>query len=119
VTIESGTSGNGSGTVRYRVAANQTTAARNTTITVAGHQHRISQDSGRIQRIEVEGRISNLSGTCPDMSFTVAGRIVIADSGTRYDDGSCRNLANGVEVEVEGELLDDGRIRATEIEIDD
>lgn len=118
VTIESG-SGSGAGTVRYRVAANQTTAPRSTTIAVAGHQHHVSQDAGRPQRIEVEGRISNLSGSCPNVSFTVAGRIVFTDSNTTFDDGSCRDLVDGIEVEVDGELLDDGRIRATEVEIDD
>ena len=44
VTITSGSSGSGSGTVRFNVSANSATSARNGTISVAGKTFSISQD---------------------------------------------------------------------------
>ncbi|MBI1353466.1 MAG: choice-of-anchor C family protein [Acidobacteria bacterium] len=46
ITIESGASGTGSGTVGYRVAANMTGAARTGTVTVAGQTHTVTQAAG-------------------------------------------------------------------------
>jgi hypothetical protein len=69
---------------------------------------------------EVKGAVSNLSGTCPALSFTVrATTSVRTNAATRFEDGPCTRIANGARVEVEGRRQADGSILATEVEIDD
>jgi hypothetical protein len=69
--------------------------------------------------VELEGAVSGLGGSCPNVTFKIRGTTVIADNSTRYDDGSCSSLRNGRKVEVTGRELPDGTVRAEEIEIDD
>jgi hypothetical protein len=68
---------------------------------------------------EVGGDVSGLSGTCPNITFTVNGRTVKANSATRYEDGSCTDVANAIEVEAKGQRQADNSILATRIEIED
>jgi hypothetical protein len=72
-----------------------------------------------VREIEVDGVVSQLSGSCPDISFTVNGRTVYAHGGTKVKGGNCRSLRDGREVEVKGTLMSDDTIRADEIDIDD
>jgi hypothetical protein len=93
-------------------------------MSVAGRTHTVRQDGAApppppVQRVKVKGRVRDLGGSCPNISFTVDGRSVVADAGTRYDDGSCSSMRENRKVEVTGELRNDGRIRALEIEVDD
>jgi hypothetical protein len=118
VTIRAGQSGRGSGEVRYRVDENYEPAPRTAVIRVADQGHVVSQDAGRAQRIEVEGRVSALSGSCPNLSFSVGRWTVVTDSRTKYDDGRCTNVRNGVAVEVEGDVIGENRVWAREIEFD-
>jgi hypothetical protein len=67
---------------------------------------------------EFEGLISGLSGTCPSITFTVAGRTVNTNSSTRFEN-PCVSIANGTRVEVEGDRQANGSILATEVEIED
>jgi hypothetical protein len=73
----------------------------------------------RVGSIELEGTIASLSGSCPTVSFSLRGRQVVTTPQTRFSDGNCRDLRNGVEVEVDGDLYTDGTVRATRIELDD
>jgi hypothetical protein len=66
---------------------------------------------------ELEGRVSNVSGTCPALSFTVSATTVRTNGVTRFKDGPCVQIANGVRVEVEGSRQPDGSILATEVEL--
>lgn len=118
VTIRSGQSGRGSGEVRYRVDENEEAAPRTAVIRVADQGHVVSQDAGRAQRVELEGRVSALSGSCPNLSFSIGRWTVVTDSRTKYDDGRCANVRNGVEVEVEGDVIGENRVWAREIEFD-
>ena len=68
---------------------------------------------------ELEGSVSNLSGTCPALTFTVRATTVRTNGVTRFTDGSCSRIANGVRLEVEGRRQPDGSILATEVEFDD
>jgi hypothetical protein len=72
-----------------------------------------------VRSIDLEGRLSNLSGECPIVTFRLRGYDVYTTSSTRYDDGQCRHLRNGREVEVRGMLMSDGRVRADRVEVDD
>ena len=63
--------------------------------------------------------MTGLEGTCPAVSFAVNGFTIYTTAETRFDGGSCRSLRNGREVEVDGMLMSDGRVRASRVDIDD
>jgi hypothetical protein len=42
---------------------------------------------------EVRGTISLLIGTCPGLTFMVAGTPVVTNAATRFEDGACSTLA--------------------------
>lgn len=71
-----------------------------------------------VRRVEIEGRIQQLEGSCPSRTFRVGQALVYTTAATRYDDVTCATLRNGMSVEVDGMLMSDGRIRADEIERD-
>jgi hypothetical protein len=72
-----------------------------------------------VRQVEIEGRIQQLAGTCPALTFRIGGQtLVYTTADTRYDDVTCGELRNGMSVEIEGTLMSDGRIRADEIERD-
>jgi hypothetical protein len=48
---------------------------------------------------EIEGVVSGLTGTCPDITFTVNRLTVRATSATRFD-GTCARVRNNARVEV-------------------
>jgi hypothetical protein len=68
---------------------------------------------------EFTGLVSGLTGACPNISFTLNGTAVRANSATRYEDGSCAVVHNSTRVEVEGQRQTDGSILATRIELED
>ena len=68
---------------------------------------------------ELKGAVSNLTGSCPTLTFTVQPTTVKTTSATRFKDGRCTRIANGTRVEVEGTRQADGTIVATKVEIDD
>jgi hypothetical protein len=67
--------------------------------------------------VKFKGRVSNLAGVCPVLSFRVDRRPVVTDGRTRFTEGNCRDLRNGMEVEIEGELLADAVVHATKVEL--
>ena len=110
------TRGTGDGEVRYSVDRNAG-PARQGTIVIGGQTHRVEQAGAASSRVNFKGRISNLSGACPNLSFSADGRQVVTDSTTRFTEGSCADVRAGIEVDIEGELLADGVVRATKLEI--
>lgn len=66
---------------------------------------------------ELRGAVSALAGTCPVVSFTVAGTKVVTTATTRFEDGSCSGLRNDLRVEVEGTRAGD-TLTATKVEFD-
>jgi hypothetical protein len=65
VTLTSGTSGSGNGTVGYSVAANETTSPRNGTLTIGGQQFTITQAGGACVYAVSPGTQSFASGGGP------------------------------------------------------
>src|SRR5678816_3488143 len=57
---------------------------------------------------EVRGTVSLLIGTCPGLTFTVAGTRVVTNAATRFEGGTCSTLRNEMFVEVEGIRRSDG-----------
>lgn len=107
------TRGTGVADVRYTVAPN-TGTIRVGTITIGGQTHRVEQDAARVT---FTGRISNLSGACPDLRFAAGGRQVITNDDTHYSGGPCRKVENGIDVEVEGAAQSSGLVLAARIDL--
>jgi Domain of unknown function (DUF5666) len=71
------------------------------------------------ERVELEGRVDSLAGTCPAITFRLRGVDVFTTGDTRFSDGRCQNLKDGESVDVKGRRQPDGRVFALEVEIDD
>ncbi|NLE84907.1 MAG: hypothetical protein GX607_00770 [Myxococcales bacterium] len=67
--------------------------------------------------MEVTGPVTNLSGTCPSLQFTIATQQVTTDANTEFDDGTCDAIVNGLAVEVEGMVGSDGVLAAEEVDL--
>ena len=66
----------------------------------------------------MSGKLSKLSGSCPNVTFEVKKRHVYTTSATQYREGSCRNLRKDADVEVRGTEMPDSRVRADRITFD-
>jgi hypothetical protein len=119
IVLVTGLNGSGADTVRYRVPVYPSTLSdRTAVISAAGRTHTVRQQAFHPEVISLEGIVSNLGGSCPSFSFTVADRTFITDSGTDFR-GGCTEIRPGVRVYVRGDLLPDGRVRATLVDADD
>ncbi|MDI3288694.1 DUF5666 domain-containing protein [Polyangium sp. 15x6] len=78
----------------------------------AGGRRARAQDN----HVEITGSVANVSGTCPNLVFTVANLRVATHAGTRFDDGTCADVKAGRRVEVEGTVQPDGALRAREVD---
>lgn len=65
--------------------------------------------------VEVVGSVENLSGKCPNLTFTVKGKKITTSENTEFDDGACDGLREGQRVEVEGRVKD-GKLIAEEVD---
>lgn len=117
VTITSGATGVGEADVRYTVAENFATSSRNATITVASQTHRVVQDEA--EELRFRGTVSGVSGSCPNLRFTVDGRTVTTDRDTDFRSGRCSDVKNGTEVSVRGLRTSAGTIDARRVEFED
>jgi hypothetical protein len=68
--------------------------------------------------IEVKGVVSSVSGSCPTLRFSVGGTTIATDGATRFEDGTCGAIQNGVRVEAKGTLQPDGSLLAHKVDID-
>lgn len=66
----------------------------------------------------LEGTVGQVKGDCPNLRFVIGETRVVADERTRYEDGSCRDLARDRTVEVEGSLSPDGTLTARKIDFE-
>ena len=106
--------GTGNGTARYAVAANPTTSQRIGTLTVAGHTVTITQAA---QPTSLSGKLSNKTGTCPNLTFSLQGRIVKTNDSTSFSP-PCGQLKNQDGVDVTGLLQPDGSVLASSVRPD-
>jgi hypothetical protein len=67
--------------------------------------------------VQVEGRVSSVTGTCPAVSFSVGGSRVSAGPQTEYRRGNCQHVQDGATVLVVGQQTANGSITATRIDI--
>jgi hypothetical protein len=69
------------------------------------------------QHQDFEGTVTNVSGTCPTLTFTAGGKRVKTTRDTRFKDISCGDVARGGRsVEGEGVTDSSGAIVATRVE---
>ncbi|RPJ83111.1 MAG: hypothetical protein EHM13_08105, partial [Acidobacteria bacterium] len=111
--------GTGSENVRISAGANTTGAPRTAAVTIAGVVVTVTQEGAAPAEVVVDGRIRDLSGACPVVTFDVRGSTVITSQGTSYQPSpqNCASLADGAQVVVSGIRGADGRIAATRITI--
>jgi hypothetical protein len=67
---------------------------------------------------EVAGTVSELSGTCPSVTFKLGTTVVKTSGATTFEDGTCAGISNGAKLEVKGVKQTDGSILASEVELD-
>ena len=68
------------------------------------------------QRIEIERIVTTVNS---DNTFEVSGGLLVRAGNAEFRIGSAADLVVGARVEIEGVLLDDNTLRATEIKFDD
>ncbi|HEY8377833.1 MAG TPA: DUF5666 domain-containing protein [Nannocystis sp.] len=78
----------------------------------AGDHNRRDRDD-----VEIVGVVEGLTGTCPNLSFTIQGKKVTTSARTEFDDGTCANVRNGQRVEIEGHV-ENGTLIAKEVDLD-
>jgi hypothetical protein len=120
LSITSGSGGSGDGEVSYRVSQNSSTDERSASLSIAGHSFTVRQKGAeppRAERVEISGRVQNVSGSCPSLSMRVDSDSVSTDSSTKFK-GSCGKIRPGVRVRVKGQRSG-GTIKADEVDVDD
>ncbi len=66
---------------------------------------------------QIAGKVSNLSGACPTLSFQIGSATVSTSTSTLFPDGSCAAVANGSMVEVDGTPQANGSIAAAQVRV--
>ena len=70
------------------------------------------------EEVELKGTVAGRTGTCPVISFTLAGKKIVTNGSTQFHDGTCAQVTNGASVEAKGRMQSDGSVLATRIELD-
>ena len=78
-------------------------------------EQRSSADNQR----DLEGAVAGLSGTCPSITFSIRGTMVVTNSSTVFKEVACGKLRNNSTVEVKGQRRADGVLVASQVEADD
>src|SRR5436190_397750 len=122
IAIVSGHSGNATGAVGLTVTPNASSSARVGEVNVAGGIYTVNQDGTGTkpspspspspsptpppptpppspgpggQNVEFAGVVTNVSGRCPELTFTVSQWTVATDRSTKFKDISCGDVAKG------------------------
>ena len=66
--------------------------------------------------VEVDGRVSSLRGSCPNLTFVISGTTISADGSTEYRAGNCGKVEEGLRVLVVGRRQSGG-VRAEQIDL--
>ena len=93
------------------------------TVTLNGNSARLEDrnddnDEDEKDDGDLEGVVSNKSGTCPSLTFTVQGATVNTDGTTKFEGIQCAQIANGTKVEVEGTRQANDNVLAKKVESD-
>lgn len=132
IAIRSGDAGNGSATVSLSVSPNGG-AARTGIVTIASHHFSVVQSTAGADRpppnppqnpppppkptTQFDGRVWNLSGSCPSVTFLAGLTTVTTDASTGYKHGSCGDLRDGRDISISGVTEGILTVRATSIDL--
>ena len=67
--------------------------------------------------VELSGKIDAVSGVCPALQFSLKNTLVRTTGATTFSKGSCRDLKDGKEVALRGDVQSDRSVTATSIEV--
>lgn len=67
--------------------------------------------------IDLGGKIDNVSGACPNVQFTLKGYLVQTSGDTAYVKSTCRDVKDGKDVSLTGNLVDVRTITATQLQV--
>lgn len=109
--------GTGDGSVRYVVARNAG-PARSGALAVAGTTVAVMQEASPPETVSLEGEIRDLSGQCPNFTFTLRGRTVRTNDRTELQ-GGCDRVREGRDVRVNGVVQPDGSVLALRVRRED
>lgn len=121
ITITGRASGSGEDELRYRVAQNNSSEDRSGTLSIAGQSFSIRQrgaEPPREERVNLEGTVGSVGGSCPSLTIGVNGEIVRTDSSTKFKHGACSDVRSGVRVKVKGRRVGSEPIRADEVSLE-
>ena len=68
------------------------------------------------QTIELSGKVDDVDGSCPSLRFELRDRDVFTTSATEFSKGPCKDLRDGKDINLWGEIQANGSVRATRIE---
>lgn len=114
--------GVGSRAVRIDVQRHTGTSTRTATLSVAGRAVEVVQrgaNSAVAQELRLEGTVSQVTGTCPALTFRLQGRTVVTSATTNFVANRCSRVRSGTEVEVRGQLQPNGEVHATRVKLDE
>jgi hypothetical protein len=123
ITVTGSASGSGTTSIGYLVLPNTLPTSRAGAIRVGQLTHRVQQsgvvdDGDDADEVQVSGIVSELSGSCPALRFSLGGSVVITNSQTAFKGGNCSRVKNGLKVEVTGSPQPDSTIRAAVVRLD-
>jgi hypothetical protein len=61
--------------------------------------------------------VSDVSGVCPALQFSLKNTLVRTTAATNFSKGPCKDVRNGKEVELKGDVQPDGSVTATSVEV--
>ena len=64
------------------------------------------------QPFDAEGLVTNPTGACPSVSFTMSGKTIVTNISTKYVQLTCGGLTAGTTVRVKGTVAGDGPVTA-------
>lgn len=68
--------------------------------------------------IELKGPLTELSGACPNLQFSIGAQKVVTQATTKFSDGACPDVREGARVEVDGTIGADRVLVAREVELE-
>jgi hypothetical protein len=114
LTIASGASGTGNGSVVVNVAPNSG-GSRDGSVTIAGQSVNVRQGGADAT---ASGPVALLTGACPTLQFSVQVTRVSTDASTTFRKGPCKSLADGTMVSVQGSVQSDSSLLAADVAIE-
>lgn len=116
VTIVGPATGTGDGEIRFAVTPNFSSSSRSATLTVQSEVFQVTQE--RAGELKVDGKISALSGSCPNLRFRVDDWTVTTDGATEFRKGDCSKARDGEKVTVRGFATADRTLQARRVDFD-